>query len=81
MTTQIKPYQNDIYLGCIDKHLEVRECQMYTPQAQQDTFTTPEILGIKLTQYDPSGRRIGRKDKKKRDHNRLHELGMVIKRK
>ena len=54
---------------------------MHTPQAQQDTFTTPEILGIKLTQYDPSGRRIGRKDKKKRDHNRLHELGMVIKRK
>lgn len=81
MAIQIKPYQNDIYLGCIDKHLEVRECQMYTLQAQQDAFPTPEILGIKLTQYDPSVRRIGKKDKKKRDHNRLHELGMIIKRK
>lgn len=54
---------------------------MYILQAQQDTFSIPEILCIKLTQNEPSATGIGWEDKNNSDQDQLHKLGMDTKRK
>lgn len=69
-------YKNYIYLGCIVEHLKARKCQMYTLQAQRDTFSIPEILWIKLTQGEPSATGIGWEDKNNSDQDMLYNLGM-----
>lgn len=54
---------------------------MYILQAQQDTFSIPEILCIKLTQNEPSATGMGWEDKNNSDQDQLHKLGMGTKRK
>lgn len=49
---------------------------MHSLQAQQDTFSIPEILWIKLAQGEPSATGVGWEDKNNSDQDMLYNLGM-----